>query len=349
MALLFLTVVGILSYRGSSQLVENSSHIARSYEIMEKLDGVRLLLKDDESALRGFLLTNNSEFLKPTAGVREKLNSLDDLLFRHGVIFGLETPSHKKVQEQREIVEKLKDLIAARLDWTQALINMAKMDSTSKIAEEVQPDTATGRDLLEESMPAIADVKTGREAAVKLVRLGKGQALSDQINSDIEEIRKIEDKPLEERIAEIRDRAELLSEALAGIHFVYVGTVFFGLILILIGAWFHWMWVRNIWFRLIHLTMILIVVVESIVEFECPLTTWENQLKRCAGLSFDEGGGFIAQWIHTVMSFSAPQWVFNTAYYVFGGLVLASFWLAPPCRRKKLENKTPPDGSARTS
>ena len=56
-----------------------------------------------------------------------------------------------------------------------------------------------------------------------------------------------------------------------------------GLLLILLGACLRWQWVRNRWFRVAHLLAIVIVAFEAINNIECPLTTWEYDLRRLAG------------------------------------------------------------------
>ena len=54
--------------------------------------------------------------------------------------------------------------------------------------------------------------------------------------------------------------ASLLADLIVVFHATYVSFVVFGLVAILIGVAFRWSWVRNIWFRSLHLTAIGIVV-----------------------------------------------------------------------------------------
>lgn len=69
----------------------------------------------------------------------------------------------------------------------------------------------------------------------------------------------------------------------------------------------------------------------------CPLTTWEMLLRERAGQEAYEGA-FIAYWLHTLLYFQAPQWVFAVAYTLFGLLVVATWIWVPP--RKKPPSKT---------
>src|SRR5437764_14821538 len=77
----------------------------------------------------------------------------------------------------------------------------------------------------------------------------------------------------------------ILADAIVAAHVAYVSFVILGQLAILIGWPLGWKWIRNPWFRMIHLLMILIVVVESLpfVKYECPLTTWEYELRVEAG------------------------------------------------------------------
>lgn len=113
------------------------------------------------------------------------------------------------------------------------------------------------------------------------------------------------------------------------LHVGYVAFVVLGLLLILIGGLFRWRWVRNRWFRAVHLLAITIVVLESWLNITCPLTTLENWLRVKAGAETYEGD-FIAIWLHSILFFDLPPWVFVYGYTAFGVAVLAGLILVPP-------------------
>ena len=75
----------------------------------------------------------------------------------------------------------------------------------------------------------------------------------------------------------------LTADAVVLVHFSYVAFVVVGLLAILLGLVCRWGWVRNVWFRLLHLLAILIVAAEAVCEITCPLTTWEQHLRTLAG------------------------------------------------------------------
>ena len=121
----------------------------------------------------------------------------------------------------------------------------------------------------------------------------------------------------------------LLADVVVLCHAAYVTFVVLGLALILVGGWWGWSWVRNFWFRIVHLGMITIVVIESLFQITCPLTVWEEALRRRAGETV-QSGAFIARWAHELMFFDADPWVFTVAYCLFGLLVVLGLWLVPP-------------------
>ena len=52
-------------------------------------------------------------------------------------------------------------------------------------------------------------------------------------------------------------------------HVVFVASNLLGLLLVLIGGVAGWKWVRNPWFRGIHLGMAAIVAFEAAIAYEC--------------------------------------------------------------------------------
>lgn len=120
------------------------------------------------------------------------------------------------------------------------------------------------------------------------------------------------------------------ADVVVALHALYVAMVLGGFLAILLGILLHWKWIRNFWFRSVHLLMIGIVVVESLLGIVCPLTTWENQLREKAGEEAIYPGSFIGRWIHGILFYDAPDWILTVAYCVFAALVLATLFVAPP-------------------
>lgn len=125
----------------------------------------------------------------------------------------------------------------------------------------------------------------------------------------------------------------LLADTILVIHFVFVAFVVFGFILILIGLLARWSWIHNRKFRIMHLAAIAYVVIQTWFGQLCPLTVWENELRRRAGQSaYSET--FIEHWLHQILFYQAEPWVFTTMYTCFGVLVVLVWFLGKRGGRK---------------
>ncbi len=120
-----------------------------------------------------------------------------------------------------------------------------------------------------------------------------------------------------------------LADSIVVVHFAYVAFVVLGLAAIVAGAALGWRWVRNFWFRAIHLLMIAVVVAESLGGVLCPLTDWEDRLRELAGEP-NEPGSFIGRGIHSLLFVDASSSVLALCYSVFGLAVLVMLVVAPP-------------------
>ena len=121
----------------------------------------------------------------------------------------------------------------------------------------------------------------------------------------------------------------MLADAILVTHVLFIAFVFFSLILIFVGKFLSWLWVRNPWFRVAHLLGIGVVVLQAWFGVICPLTIWEMELRSKAGETIYEGS-FVTHWLNELLYYQAPSWVFVVCYTVFGGLVLASWFLVRP-------------------
>ena len=112
-------------------------------------------------------------------------------------------------------------------------------------------------------------------------------------------------------------------------HALFVAFVVLGLVLIIIGKFAAWGWVRNAWFRFAHLAAIGVVVLQAWIGMVCPLTTWEMALRARAGDAV-YSGAFIAHWLESILYYQAPAWVFAVCYTLFAMLVVGCWlWVRP--------------------
>ncbi|GAB4512303.1 MAG: DUF2784 domain-containing protein [Sulfuricaulis sp.] len=111
-----------------------------------------------------------------------------------------------------------------------------------------------------------------------------------------------------------------LADLVLAVHVAFILFVVGGQILILAGWALGWVWPRHWLFRLLHLLAIGFVVLETWLGIICPLTALENILRTASGMIAYENG-FIRYWLHQLIFYTAPSWVFTSIYTVFAGFV----------------------------
>lgn len=120
-----------------------------------------------------------------------------------------------------------------------------------------------------------------------------------------------------------------LADLVLLIHLAFVLFVITGFAAIPVGGWRGWRWVRSVRFRAAHLGAIAFVAGEAVVGFACPLSVWEDALRgRTAQASF------MARFVHRVLFYDLPEWVFTAAYGVLALAALSLWWLVPVRRRR---------------
>jgi len=128
----------------------------------------------------------------------------------------------------------------------------------------------------------------------------------------------------------MRHLYSILADAVLMLHFAYVAFVIVGLLVIWTGHFLRWSFVRNCWFRLAHLGCMGLVVVESVFDVTCPLTTWEQQLRVLAGNGQHYQTSFLQHWVHQILFYRASEEVFLVIYVIFFAALLLSLWIVRP-------------------
>ena len=100
------------------------------------------------------------------------------------------------------------------------------------------------------------------------------------------------------------------------------------MILVWAGALAGWHWIRNPWFRYLHLAAIVFVAAEALLGVACPLTLWEDVLR--GGMRPET---FIGRWVYRLLYYEAPEWVFTSAYVAWAAAALLTLRFVPPRRR----------------
>ena len=122
---------------------------------------------------------------------------------------------------------------------------------------------------------------------------------------------------------------DAIADLVVTIHIAYIAFVVFGFMAIVLGNTIGWSWVRNLYFRMVHLAAILMVCLEALTGVSCPLTTLENRL-RVLGRGRPYSGALVGHLLDRLVFYNIPQWLFTMVYLLFGALVLLAFILVPP-------------------
>ena len=122
--------------------------------------------------------------------------------------------------------------------------------------------------------------------------------------------------------------AQLIADALLVVHFLVAAFIAGGLVAVWIGAALGWGWIRNRWFRYLHLGAIAFVAAEALLGIACPLTVWEDLLRGGA-----RAESFVGRWVRELLYYRAPEWIFTVVYVTWAAATLVTLRLVPPRRR----------------
>lgn len=126
----------------------------------------------------------------------------------------------------------------------------------------------------------------------------------------------------------------IAADAVLLVHAAFVLFVIVMVPLVYTGGALGWGWVRRYWLRVAHLLGIAIVALQSWAGLVCPLTTLEMWLRRKSGLQA-YSGSFIEHWLQRLLYWDLPAWVFIVIYSLFALLVVFTWYLVPPQRRRE--------------
>lgn len=124
----------------------------------------------------------------------------------------------------------------------------------------------------------------------------------------------------------------MLLVAAQAIFWVHIGIItfnVFGLIVIPLGVWLGWAFVRVLWWRLLHLVALLIVALQAVLGRACFLTIWESDLAVRAGET-SSNLPLIQGWITRLVFWPLPIWAFAVFYVAIALYVIALWVIVPP-------------------
>ena len=229
-ALAFLAGIGILAYRNTGKLVDTGDWVTHTHKVLEGLETLLSLMKDEETGQRGFLVTGEAKFFEPfkeaEAALGPARKTLENLIEEEAGKDAINVADKKKhLQEMYVAIEE-------RRDFTIASIELAKIDNPAKAMEAASSivKTARVRDLMESFRDKAKDAKSGLEAARALEKTEKGKELMDAVRKKVKEIQTREETSLKTRQDEAAASVRMTMLTIgvgSALAFVFVGLAGF--------------------------------------------------------------------------------------------------------------------------
>ena len=117
--------------------------------------------------------------------------------------------------------------------------------------------------------------------------------------------------------------------SILALHLAVIAFNVAGCVLIPVGAWRGWRWVRACCWRLVHLLSLAAVALQAAFGRACVLTIWQDELSGRTPAQ-----PLLAGWINQLIYWPQPLWAFAAGYVLVFAYVVVLWFLVParPCR-----------------
>jgi methyl-accepting chemotaxis protein len=144
LALFILLIVGVVSYRNTTGLIEAAQMKAHTYQVLENLEGLSSNLKDAETGQRGYIITGVDGYLEPyktgTSAVNQTVQTLRGL-----------TADNPNQQRRLDTIEPL---VAAKFSELKETIDLRKSRGFDAAVKVVRGDK--GKTVMDDIRKVIA-------------------------------------------------------------------------------------------------------------------------------------------------------------------------------------------------
>ena len=120
-----------------------------------------------------------------------------------------------------------------------------------------------------------------------------------------------------------------LAEAVLVVHLAVIAFNGLGLVVIPLGGWLGWRFVRTAWLRWLHLASMALVAAQALAGRACLLTDIEDRLTDAG----PAGPPLIMRFVNRMIFWPLPLWAFSTLYVALFVYVVVLLWLVPLERR----------------
>ena len=119
----------------------------------------------------------------------------------------------------------------------------------------------------------------------------------------------------------------LLAQTVLAVHVLIIAFNIAGLIVVPLGSWRGWRWVREPIWRSAHLLALAVVALQAVLGRACFLTLWQDELQGSAARV-----PLIQHWVDKLIFWPLPMAFFTTLYVLVFAYVLLLWWRWPPRR-----------------
>jgi signal transduction histidine kinase/DNA-binding response OmpR family regulator/CHASE3 domain sensor protein/putative methionine-R-sulfoxide reductase with GAF domain len=150
-SMLLLIVSSVASYKSIQNLLSSQKAVAHTDLVILKLENILSILKDAETGQRGFLLTNDEQFLEPYNGALDKADRTVDEVKK--------LTSENLIQQ--ESIEKLRDVLRKRISILQALI-----DNKKRGIQPTYEQMLSGKSFMDEAKRIVNSMENREQVAL---------------------------------------------------------------------------------------------------------------------------------------------------------------------------------------
>src|SRR5688572_8904164 len=122
----------------------------------------------------------------------------------------------------------------------------------------------------------------------------------------------------------------ILADAILVTHTLIVLFIVIGFVAIWVGYFRRWQFVRNFYFRVVHLGAMGWVAVQTVWGADCPLTIWENALRVKGGVGPSYQETFIGHWLQKILFFDVRLQTFAILYLAFFAFIALTWFVVKP-------------------
>ncbi len=155
-ALFVVFAIGIIAFKSSNSLRDSSALVSQTFEVLQDIEEIFSLVKDIESAGRGYGLTGNTEIL-------QQFNEAKTMLAAALQSFQQRTADNPVLQKK---IASLQLLIDEKIELHQFTIKLRNEKGLQAVAEQV--GSLTGKNIMDNIRVQVDKIKTEKSALLKV-------------------------------------------------------------------------------------------------------------------------------------------------------------------------------------